>query len=424
MKKLGIISLLGAFVASSIVMFATSAWAIPAFARKYNVECNLCHTLPPRLTKAGVAFKENAYEMPSGIPQFERTSNVVLSEQEPRAEVLPSLPYSLRLTMTGTLSRSYNPAPAAASTAALPAIALPALGAQAGGNIGGFGFWLNGITALTEYQVDYKFADMFKLKFGNFQPASIINYGLGFSPINLGRNPLSSQISGTSGFTFGNIPTAATTGTAMGLELHGTTDAANGLGFNYAVGYLTPGTPAATTNATNANSAIYGGVGYLAESINTWFAVSYLSVNNDGNVAGATSNTLLPSVTWNVGNNFQIIGAYISTNTTTAAGVTTNTNGWSIQPEYNMERWWIGARYGSFGRTAAGVPAAASPNTYAVGVGYRFLQNVIGSINVTNFANQGFLAPTGVGAVPTAGNINTASGWDINAVTATFDFIL
>lgn len=65
MKKLGIISLLSAFVASSIAMFATSAWALPVFARKYNVNCTLCHTMPPRLTRAGVAFKENGFEMPS-----------------------------------------------------------------------------------------------------------------------------------------------------------------------------------------------------------------------------------------------------------------------------------------------------------------------------------------------------------------------
>jgi hypothetical protein len=38
--------------------------AIPAFARKYNVKCYTCHTIPPALNKNGYMFKRLGYRMP------------------------------------------------------------------------------------------------------------------------------------------------------------------------------------------------------------------------------------------------------------------------------------------------------------------------------------------------------------------------
>ncbi|ALP52279.1 hypothetical protein Tel_03480 [Candidatus Tenderia electrophaga] len=40
------------------------AKAVPAFARKYEANCALCHTNEPRLTPFGQQFKENGYQMP------------------------------------------------------------------------------------------------------------------------------------------------------------------------------------------------------------------------------------------------------------------------------------------------------------------------------------------------------------------------
>ena len=40
------------------------AHAVPAFARKYNVNCSVCHTRPPRLNTFGERFLENGYQMP------------------------------------------------------------------------------------------------------------------------------------------------------------------------------------------------------------------------------------------------------------------------------------------------------------------------------------------------------------------------
>lgn len=40
------------------------AQAIPAFARKYNVNCTTCHTAPPILNQFGQRFLENGYQLP------------------------------------------------------------------------------------------------------------------------------------------------------------------------------------------------------------------------------------------------------------------------------------------------------------------------------------------------------------------------
>lgn len=51
-------------VALGIVpMVPVNAEAIPAFARKYNVSCNLCHSPAPRLNAFGEAFAGNGFEM-------------------------------------------------------------------------------------------------------------------------------------------------------------------------------------------------------------------------------------------------------------------------------------------------------------------------------------------------------------------------
>jgi hypothetical protein len=42
---------------------ASSVEAIPAFARKYNVSCNLCHSTAPRLNAFGEQFAANGFEM-------------------------------------------------------------------------------------------------------------------------------------------------------------------------------------------------------------------------------------------------------------------------------------------------------------------------------------------------------------------------
>ena len=48
----------------TLVVGMGQASALPAFARKYQANCALCHTNEPRLTPFGQQFKENGYQMP------------------------------------------------------------------------------------------------------------------------------------------------------------------------------------------------------------------------------------------------------------------------------------------------------------------------------------------------------------------------
>jgi hypothetical protein len=47
-----------------LLLTPPQAQALPAFARKYNVNCAVCHTRPPRLNTFGERFLENGYQMP------------------------------------------------------------------------------------------------------------------------------------------------------------------------------------------------------------------------------------------------------------------------------------------------------------------------------------------------------------------------
>ncbi len=59
---LAAVSILAAF--GLTLSFSKPAQAVPAFARKYNVRCYTCHTIPPALNKTGYMFKRLGYRMP------------------------------------------------------------------------------------------------------------------------------------------------------------------------------------------------------------------------------------------------------------------------------------------------------------------------------------------------------------------------
>ncbi len=48
------------------VLLPSSAQAIPAFARKYNVACSACHESWPKLNDFGQLFRDNGYRMNRG----------------------------------------------------------------------------------------------------------------------------------------------------------------------------------------------------------------------------------------------------------------------------------------------------------------------------------------------------------------------
>src|SRR5437867_9209509 len=58
--------ILAAFAATAITLLdGGSAIAIPAFARQYDLQCNACHTRPPRLNRFGEQFHMMGFQIPS-----------------------------------------------------------------------------------------------------------------------------------------------------------------------------------------------------------------------------------------------------------------------------------------------------------------------------------------------------------------------
>jgi hypothetical protein len=57
--------------AALLVLFSESAFAVPAFARKYGFNCNMCHVAFPKLNDFGQRFRDNGYQIPgqAGLEQ-------------------------------------------------------------------------------------------------------------------------------------------------------------------------------------------------------------------------------------------------------------------------------------------------------------------------------------------------------------------
>lgn len=74
----------GGFIVPASWFLPVEAHAVPAFARKYNVNCTVCHTRPPRLNPFGERFLENGYQMPGtedgGITKKRRLGDLTLDD--------------------------------------------------------------------------------------------------------------------------------------------------------------------------------------------------------------------------------------------------------------------------------------------------------------------------------------------------------
>ncbi len=95
MKQFVITSIAVCFLVCLFVsVFPQVSDAIPAFARKYQADCNMCHVAWPQLNKVGRNFKENGYKL-----SFNEESQEVISDflqwdkHVPITAVIVSRPY-------------------------------------------------------------------------------------------------------------------------------------------------------------------------------------------------------------------------------------------------------------------------------------------------------------------------------------------
>lgn len=383
MKRLSLIALVAAFVVSAFAFLASSAFAIPVFARKYNTQCNMCHTVPPRLNKFGVAFKENGFELPPGtvLPESEVYGNQVLSNDEPKAIVGAGFPFMIRTGLTVDLSGSSTTGGATTNQAFLGAT-VGEFGLIGAGSmetsVGGLGFWIDAPGgAIGAIDFDFNFNPMFKVAVGTDGPKA--GYALALTPIYVGantRNPATATAM-ANGFNWGNSGQPA-------IEVRGTTNPSTGLGLNYAVGYLINGAKAMAAGA-NASSGVYGHVAYYIDAANLNLGVGYATQTNG--TANQTSETsLLVDAAYGIGENFMVMAAYNSITPQVATGVTANAvNYLTVQPEFIVSpELAIGGRYVSAQSTLANSPQAS---LISVGVNYKLLQNILTWVNYTSGSN-------------------------------------
>jgi len=94
----------------SVLAGAFPARAIPAFARKYGTSCVTCHTVYPRLTPFGEAFRRNGYRFPGVDSDFIKQETVPLGNDASKKQFpnavwpawVPSIP-GLAFGANGTL---------------------------------------------------------------------------------------------------------------------------------------------------------------------------------------------------------------------------------------------------------------------------------------------------------------------------------
>jgi hypothetical protein len=70
-----------ALVAAISLAAALPARAIPAFARKYETSCLTCHSVYPRLTPFGEAFRRNGYRFPGVDGDYVKQPAIVLGQE-------------------------------------------------------------------------------------------------------------------------------------------------------------------------------------------------------------------------------------------------------------------------------------------------------------------------------------------------------
>jgi hypothetical protein len=87
-------------VAAVLLGIAVPASAIPAFARKYGTSCLTCHSVYPKLTPFGEAFRRNGYRFPGIDSDFVKQETVPLGQEAnkktfPRSVWPATIPSSL-----------------------------------------------------------------------------------------------------------------------------------------------------------------------------------------------------------------------------------------------------------------------------------------------------------------------------------------
>ena len=92
---------------AAALAIAPPARAIPAFARKYGTSCLTCHTIYPKLTPFGEAFRRNGYRFPGVDSDYVKQETVTLS-QEANKKTFPNSVWPSTLPISVPISIGFN----------------------------------------------------------------------------------------------------------------------------------------------------------------------------------------------------------------------------------------------------------------------------------------------------------------------------
>ncbi len=103
----GAAGLAAGIVAVIATLVPSPAEAIPAFARKYGTSCLTCHTVFPRLTPFGEAFRRNNYMFPGTDTDFVKQDTVPLG-QEAYKQMFPNAVWPGTLPASIPMAAGFN----------------------------------------------------------------------------------------------------------------------------------------------------------------------------------------------------------------------------------------------------------------------------------------------------------------------------
>ena len=94
-------------VSGALLATARPAHAIPAFARKYETSCLTCHTVYPKLTPFGEAFRRNGYRFPGVDSDYVKQGTVALG-QEANKKTFPNSVWPSTVPISSILAIGAN----------------------------------------------------------------------------------------------------------------------------------------------------------------------------------------------------------------------------------------------------------------------------------------------------------------------------
>ncbi len=263
-------TLMAAVVATgSAAFWADDAEAIPVFARKYGLSCNSCHTMFPKLTKMGVAFRERGFRFEPGSDDLDMQNGPGKNIDAGEHAVIPgNFPFTIRTQM---LFSGAGPIVDSADVPVMPGhrfgmldgaltqkpngqlvsnykVGFGELGIISSGSYNNWFWWLdaNTVGGIGMLEGGYYVNDLLKIRFGRVQ--NNVGYGMTM----MSQRPLG----------FGQVDAAQMAGATMlmmgdGISIHGTTNGDSGVGTYYNVSAFTYG--GNNTPLQNGNTRLLAG---------------------------------------------------------------------------------------------------------------------------------------------------------------------